>query len=277
ARITVLTTAPFRDFLAASPYADAVALDTRPPFWNLPAVLRLARWLRSGGFARVYDLQTSRRSGTYLRLFGRRRPEWSGIAPGASHPHANPERDHMHTLDRQAEQLAMAGIPSVPPPDVGWVPAAPLPPALAAGAPFVLLVPGGSAHRPEKRWPVDRWRDLAAGLARAGRLPVVLGGAGERPLADAIRGAAPAAVDLTGATSLLDLVRLGRRAAAAVGNDTGPMHLLAVAGAPATVLFSRASDPALCAPRGPRVTVLRRPDLADLPVDAVARTLPDQE
>ena len=30
------------------------------------------------------------------------------------------------------------------------------------------------------------------------------------------------------------------------------------------VLFSRESDPALCAPRGAAVSVLRRPDLAQL-------------
>jgi hypothetical protein len=35
------------------------------------------------------------------------------------------------------------------------------------------------------------------------------------------------------------------------------------------VLFSRDSDPALCAPRGPDVTVLRRPDLASLAPGAV--------
>jgi hypothetical protein len=51
------------------------------------------------------------------------------------------------------------------------------------------------------------------------------------------------------------------------------MHLLAAAGAPATVLFSAASDPALTAPRGPRVAILRRPRLADLPVEEVAATL----
>ena len=37
----------------------------------------------------------------------------------------------------------------------------------------------------------------------------------------------------------------------AIGNDTGPMHLIAAAGCPSVVLFSRDSDPALCAPRGP--------------------------
>jgi hypothetical protein len=42
------------------------------------------------------------------------------------------------------------------------------------------------------------------------------------------------------------------------------------------VLFSAASDPALCAPRGPApesVAVLRRPRLADLPVDEVLASL----
>ncbi|ROP90643.1 ADP-heptose:LPS heptosyltransferase [Stella humosa] len=272
ARITLLTTRPFADFMAGCPWIDAVWVDDRPPAWNLPAVLRLGRRLRGGGFGRVYDLQTSGRSSRYLRFFGRPRPEWSGIAAGASHPHANPDRDRMHTLDRQREQLAMAGIARVPPPSLDWVADGPLPPGVP-DRPFVLLVPGGSAHRPEKRWPIDRFAGLAAELAAAGIAPVVVGGGGERPLAAAIRAAAPDAVDLTGATGLADLVRLGRRAQAVVGNDTGPVHLLAVAGAPTVVLFSAASDPALCQPRGAAVRVLRESALADLGVGSVAAAL----
>ena len=47
------------------------------------------------------------------------------------------------------------------------------------------------------------------------------------------------------------------------------MHLIAAAGCPSVVLFSHDSDPALCAPRGPAVHVLRRPDLATLEVATV--------
>ena len=83
----------------------------------------------------------------------------------------------------------------------------------------------------------------------------------------------PATRDLTGQTSFGDIVALGRLALRAIGNDTGPMHLLVAAGCKATVLYSGASDPALTAPRGAVVTVLRRPDLADLPVAEVAATL----
>ena len=63
---------------------------------------------------------------------------------------------------------------------------------------------------------------------------------------------------------------LGAKAALAVGNDTGPLHLAAAGGAPAIVLFSKASDPALSAPRG-RVAILREDNLSDLPVAQVAQ------
>ena len=45
-------------------------------------------------------------------------------------------------------------------------------------------------------------------------------------------------------------------------------------GASATILYSAASDPALTAPRGARIVVLRRANLADLSVAEVAATLP---
>lgn len=80
--------------------------------------------------------------------------------------------------------------------------------------------------------------------------------------------AAPGGHDLAERPSLAEIAVLAR-AAAAVGNDTGPMHLIAAAGCPTLVLFSDASDPALCAPRGPAVQILHRPDLGELAVEEV--------
>ncbi len=76
-----------------------------------------------------------------------------------------------------------------------------------------------------------------------------------------------------GRTGLLDIAALARGARAAVGNDTGPMHLMAAAGAPSVALFSAASDPALCGQRGPHVAILRRPVLADLEPGDVVKAL----
>ncbi len=272
ARITLLTTAPFRALAEACPSIDEVWIDERPSFADPAGIWRLRRRLISGGFDRVYDLQTSDRSSFYHTLMGPgRRPDWSGIARGASHPHANPDRDRMHTIDRQRDQLAMAGIADVPAPDLSWAESDIERFGLARD--FVLLVPGGSAHRPAKRWPVAQYAALATRLAERGLQRVVIGSSAERDLAQAILEAAPGAMDLTGRTQILDLAALGRAARQAIGNDTGPMHLFAVAGTPSTVLFSAASDPAITAPRGKSVTILQRESLADLSVGEVAARL----
>jgi ADP-heptose:LPS heptosyltransferase len=274
AEMTLLTTAPYAAWLAEAPWFDCVLIDERPAWWNLAAVWRLRRMLRDGRFDRVYDLQTSNRSSWYFRLFSRgRRPEWCGIAPGCSHPHRDLDRDCMHDIDRQFAQLGYAGVTERPAADLSWNTANigrfNLPPRMA------LLVPGSSAHRPGKRWPVTSYAAVARYLLAAGLTPVVLGTAGERDLAAAIKTAIPAAIDLTGRTRLPDLAPLARAAGVAIGNDTGPMHLIAAAGCRSIVLFSHDSDPQRCAPRGRSVTVLRRPDLAALPVEAVLGELAD--
>ena len=274
-RIVLLTTEPYAALARASGYFDEVWIDTRPAWWDLPGFFALRRRLRKGGFTRVYDLQTSDRSGWYARLLGRR-VEWSGIAPSASHPHANPARDTMHTIDRQREQLAMAGIKNVPPPDVSWL--RPSVTHLALPPRYALLVPGGAAHRPEKRWPAAQYAALARALAARGIVPVLIGGAAEADVTGAIRAAVPEARDLTNRTALAEIASLARGAVCAIGNDTGPMHVIAATGCPSVVLFSNASDPALCAPRagagGPAPVILRRASLDELAVDAVLARLP---
>jgi ADP-heptose:LPS heptosyltransferase len=269
AEISLLTTKPFAELARRAPWFDRVLVDARPQWWDFSGLWRLRRQLR--GYDFVYDLQTSGRSSRYFWLAGR--PPWSGIAPGCAWPHANPARGAMHTLERQREQLTMAGVESFPPPDLSWLDGQ----TFDLAGKFALLVPGAAPHRPRKRWPAEKFGELAIRLHAQGIAPVVLGTAGEAGLAAIIRSACPAARDLTGATSIPDIAGLARRASLAVGNDTGPMHLIAAVGCPCVVLFSADSDPALTAPRGPGgawPTVLRVPDLADLPVERVAAARP---
>lgn len=273
AHVTLLTTAPYAELGRQAPHFDDVWVDERPGWADPLGIWRLRRRLRAGRFDRVYDFQTRLRSSLYFRLMrDGGRPEWSGIAAGASHPHANPGRNRMHTLDRQDDQLRMAGVPGPSPlPDLSWAAADISRFALPPG--YVLLIPGGAAHRPAKRWPVENYAALAARIAAAGLAPVVIGGGDERGLGRIIAAAAPAVRDLTGQTAFGDIVALGAGARRAVGNDTGPMHVAVAGGTAATVLYSAASDPGLTAPRGRDVVILRRDRLADLPVDAVAATL----
>lgn len=280
ARITLLTTPPFEGLAKASPYVDAVETDGRPG--GVGEWLRLLARLRKARYDRVYDLQTSSRSSLIYYGLLPFPPEWSGVAIGASHPHRNPKRDFLHTLERQADQLKHAGIwanaptgvGAAPPPDLSWiVDSQPKPrPGEKPGKPYVLLIPGGAAHRLDKRWPAERYGDLARALSGRGYDVMVIGGPQETPLAQAIQRKLPGARDLTGRTDFARIAALGARAAMVVGNDTGPLHLAAAAGAPTIVLFSKASDPALAAPRG-HVTVLQADDLAELPVETVLRAI----
>lgn len=259
ARITLLTTPPFAPLLARSPWFDEVWAEGRPPWTDPVALWRLARRLRGARFDRVYDLQTSGRSSRYRWLTGPR-AEWSGIAAGASHPHADPRRDLLHTLERQRGQLQAAGIAQFPPPALDWLDADLA--RFALPRRFALLVPGASAERPGKRWPVECFAALAP---RLGLPSVVVGGPAERALAAAI----PGALDLTARTSLVELAAVARRAALCVGNDTGPTHLAAAVGTPTIAVFGPESDPALCAPRGAHVTVLRAAPIGAVGVDQV--------
>ena len=269
ARVTLLTTPPFVDWGARCGWFDEIWTDQRPSLLARPhAWARLRRRLIDGEFARVYDLQTSGRTGLYYRMLPRRRrPEWSGIAAGCSHPHRNPRRNAMHTAAFQAEQLGIAGIEGVPPPTLHWLDADI--DELALPDAFALIVPGGSAHRPEKRWPAERFADLARTLSERGMPPVLIGAAAEATVLDRITRHAPGAVNLGGRTGLAHIAALARRASCAVGNDTGPIHIAATSGCPTVVLFGAASDPKRSAPRGEAVTVLRRVPLASLPLDAV--------
>lgn len=274
AHITLLTTPGFSALGRASGWFNEIWTDSRPAWWHLGARLTLKSNLNSGGFSRVYDLQTSQRSSSYFRLFKRPKPEWSGIAKGCSHPHANSERDFMHTVERQAEQLAMAGIAEVAPPDLGWFDADTTHFKLEDG--FVLIAPGGAPHRPEKRWPVKRYIELAKNLIAWGRRPVLLGAKDEADVLEAIAQGCRQARNLGGQTNIFDVAALARRAVGAVGNDTGPMHITAAVGCPSVVLYSNTSDPALCGQRGPAVKILRRAALEGLASAEVEAALQDR-
>ena len=268
AEITLLTTNQFAEFANASPWFDNVEIDPRPKALQIGKWLGLRNWLRSSKFSRIYDLQTSDRSGFYYKLFWPSvKPDWSGIAPGCSHPHANPRRDLMHTVERQQEQLSMAGIAGVAPGDFSWIKTDINDFGLSHS--FALIVPGGAAHRPEKRWPAEHYQTLIQLLTTNNIQPILLGGSDEKTLLKKLATTHPNCLSLAGETSINDLFSLAKKAQFAIGNDTGPMHALASGGCKTIVLYSLDSDPALCAQRGPDVKILRVGNLVDLSVEEV--------
>ena len=112
--ITLLTTNKYVDFAKSGNWFDDVWIDERPTWFDPQGWIKLAKRLHNNNFYRVYDLQTSDRTAIifFLLRFGKK-PEWSGSVYGCSHRHINPSRNLMHTIERQAEQLAIADINNV--------------------------------------------------------------------------------------------------------------------------------------------------------------------
>jgi lipopolysaccharide heptosyltransferase I len=103
---------------------------------------------------------------------------------------------------------------------------------------LVVLNPG--AGKAAKRWPVERFADLAARLVREANARVlVLWGPGEQTAASAIA-TAPGAV-LAPPTDLPTLIAVIRRASVVVAADTGPLHVAAAVGVPCVGLYGPTS------------------------------------
>jgi lipopolysaccharide heptosyltransferase I len=102
--------------------------------------------------------------------------------------------------------------------------------------PHALINPG--AAWPNKRWPPDRFGQVAAHLRRRWRLaPIVLWGPGEIDLARAVVSASAGAAVAAPETRLPDLVAVSRGARLMVSGDTGPLHIAAALGVPVVALF----------------------------------------
>lgn len=271
AHITILTTNPFKSFAEDCGYFDDIWLDSRPKALNISNWIELRKQLNGAKFTRVYDLQNNDRTNFYFKLLAKKnRPEWVGTANGASHRNTSPERSKGHAFDGHAQTLALAGIKNIAPDPLEWM----IEETKHFGLrkPYVLLVPGCAPERPEKRWPSDKYGRLANMLTKRGFQPVIIGTKAEADATKIIANACPDALDLTGETSLRHIATLARHSAGAIGNDTGPMHLIGATGTPSLVLFSQNSDPILHAPKGSAVTVLQENDLNDLKSELVLNT-----
>jgi hypothetical protein len=156
-------------------------------------------------------------------------------------PALPPQNATVHATDFYLEQVggAHGGTPRIP---CGVTPEN-----------FAVIHPFSGS--PRKNWPLAKFRQLARGLERT--MPVRwCSGPDLPPLPEAVR------ID-----DLYELACWLARARLYIGNDSGITHLAAAVGTPVLALFGP-TDPAVWAPRGPHVRVMRwKPDSS--PVDAL--------
>ncbi len=244
-RVAVVVDPPFRAVFEGNPDVDAIL----PPD---PASLR------------------SFRPDLVLNLHGGTRSAWLTLRSGARwragfahfrlpwlYTHRIPRAQEIldqermvHTAEHVASAFFWLGVPPQP------IPRAKLTAQPVRRArPYAVIHP--LAATPEKTWPADNFRRVAAEL----NLDVVVIGSPADDLRE-FRQFECVQGDLRQAMSLLSGASLF------LGNDSGPAHIAAAFGVPVVVLFGPSNE-VVWAPWQTESRVLKDPEIARIPVDSV--------
>jgi len=232
----------------------------------------LSTWRRLGRekYDMVIDLQGLLRSGLFAALTGC--PIRVGFFDGRE---GSPwfytdkikvSENIMHAVDRNLDLVRQIGVTpqsvvTFPVPDGSreqtWLDGLWRQFGIEVGETVCVIHP--AARWETKRWPADRFAQLADGLAAAERFSVII--VGGQSQADQINETlgqmTRPALNLAGKTSLLQLAALLRRADLLVTSDSGPMHLAAAVGTPVVGIFGP-TDPRRVGPYGNGHVVLRK-------------------
>jgi ADP-heptose:LPS heptosyltransferase len=223
---------------------------------DAPAVPGFLRAMQERRFDLALQLHGSGRvMNAVTALMGARRTAGfcDAAAPLPAEGHFIRWREDEHEVLRYLRLLAWLGAPPrgtglefPPEPDDGPAWAELARQTGLAGRPYVCIHPG--AQLPSRRWPPQRFAEVADRIAGLGYAVAVTGTAGEATLTSAaVAAMSSPAADLAGRTTLGSLAVLVRHARLVVCNDTGLSHIAAAVRTP-SVVVSCGSDPRRWAP-----------------------------
>lgn len=296
ATITVAVGKPGAEVVELSGYADSslvvdrVALRDGPKLVSLVRIAKLVQSVRRSQFDFVIDLHSLSEtnllgflSGAPKRLYSRR-PTRSLDFLANFHPRPPVEIDHRqrHLIDRYLDVLLPLGVK-----DADRLPHLRTRPADDAaiekilkqakadvGSPLVGLFPG--AGHPSRRWPLERFAELADFLARNDQLRILvfLGPEEHAFVQDIKRGFPPTTLVLERLT-IPQVAAAQARLAVFVSNDTGPMHIASAVGTPVVLLLDKRA-PQSYLPQGDRHQIIYSSAIDEVTVEevyAAARTV----
>jgi lipopolysaccharide heptosyltransferase II len=264
AEITFVTISANRGLLERYPQVDRVH------YFNVTGLrsvvretLRLLRFMHRERFDMVIDFEQFSRYSALIAGLGNAPVRVGFDTPGQGramvYSHPVPYRDGVHMADVFCD-LARA---------VGAKPTGELAPSNvkesdlrkaerfleSAGLldkPFLVIHPGAGDNAPQRRWPAERYAELADQIVADSGMAVVFSGSPrEKELVDQVRRRMKThAASTAGILNLSAFAALLQSAQMIVCCDTGPVHLAASLNVPA-VAFYGPNDPHLYGPKGP--------------------------
>ena len=258
ARITVAVGKPGAPVVELSGYADAtlpvdrVALRDGPKPLSIMRIIQLVRDVRSKEFDFVIDLHSLSEtnllgflSGASRRLYARR-PGRSldFLANFHTRPPVEDTRHERHAVDRYLDVLAPLGIKGAAraprlrtrAEDDAAVEAMLKKARAHSGSLLIGLFPG--AGHPSRRWPLERFGELADMLARNDEVRIlVFAGPEEREMVKEVKSSFPRSTLVFDRLSIPQLASMLARVSVLISNDTGPMHVAAAVGTSVVLLL----------------------------------------
>jgi heptosyltransferase-2 len=250
ARLVVLTPSKLEAFWKSVPEVDDVL-----SFAREESILGVARRLR-GRFDAAILFPNSFRSAAEAWLAGiPRRVGYRGhfrsmlLTQIIDEPTKKKAARPRHQADRYWHVAKVCGAVEPPPANIR-------PPPQTKD--IILGICPGAEYGPAKRWPAERFRqtmELVSGRIACSWM--IVGTESDRGIASEIlRDFQGSAEDLTGKTSLAELIERIQTLRVLLTNDTGTMHLADSLGVPLVAVFG-STEPRLTRPRSPTSTVLR--------------------
>jgi ADP-heptose:LPS heptosyltransferase len=272
-KITLLSDIKFKFFSNEVSYINEIIYESRPSLLRFGLWMILIFKIVQKNFDIVIDLQNSDRTSAYhffLKLFNLK-IIWSGNRRGGKFRYNPVNIENIPTKDRIKNQLALMNIYGNNQPDISW-----LIKNSISGLPdnsFVILLPGSSPQHKHKRWPAEKYAEVANYLKEKKIDCVVFGQSKcEGDEISKIKLLSPSTIGFVD-KDLSDLATAASKAIGAVGNDTGLTFVAAAAGCPITWLLSSHTDPNIIQLIGSKVNILKKDNIADITIDDVKNNL----
>ena len=251
-KIFLLTEKPYNGLLQKSKWFHNIFVIKRSPFYFYD-IIQIKKKINSLAINKVFDLQTSKRSSFYLKIFNEKGIYTNGIGKYAKVKHDNPNRDNMHTLLRQEEQLSLSKISFQKNIELNWLYSN----KKTNKKKIALIVPGGSKKRLYKRIPLNIFSGIIELLLSNNIKPILIGSKDDFFVCEKLFKSFPSIENLCSKTDFFKIAQLSKQSLISVGNDTGPMHIISRGDNPTLVFFTKHSNHNLCGQHGKKVSIMR--------------------
>jgi ADP-heptose:LPS heptosyltransferase len=252
-KISLLTEVPFNKFLKQTCWFEEIITIKRSLFYFYD-IYQIKNKINIHTYNEVFDLQTSKRSSHYLKIFKKSECKINGIGKYSNLTHTNPNRNTLHTIQRQKDQLKLSKIKFFKNPDISWLFRKKI---KFEKKKIVLIVPGGSGSRLNKRIPIEIFYEITSLLLKFKIFPILIGASDDLNVCKKINEKFPESINMCMKTDFFDIASLAQKAIFSIGNDTGPMHIISLAKKKTIILFTQNSDPDLCSPVGNHIEILK--------------------